>query len=122
MNQLRQLGLALAIGATSLAFVLAATSVQAAIIASDDFESYTDGSSIVNGTGGTGWTQPWIGNTGTGAPTVQNASSGKIAGYGKSLELGVGVNGADNRYIGERQFPGQTGDVYIGLILQTTNG
>ena len=118
MNQLRQLRLASAVGTTSLAFVLAATSVRAAIVAYEDFESYADGSTFIGGTGGTGWAQPWIGNTTTGTP-VQLASSGKIAGYGKSLELG---GTADNRGIGVRQFPAQTGDVYIGMVLQTTNG
>src|SRR5262245_24340470 len=90
---------------------------QAVVLAFDDFESYTDGSTVIGGTGGTGWAQPWIGNTTSGAP-IAISSSSKITGYGKSLELGAT---ADNRGIGVRQFPAQTGDVYIGLVLQTTN-
>src|SRR5262245_20841628 len=89
----------------------------AVVIADEDFESYTNASTVIGGTGGTGWAQPWIGNTTTGTP-IAISSSGKIVGYGKALELGAT---ADNRAIGVRQFPAQTGDVYIGMILQTTN-
>ena len=101
-----------------LVVALVSRPAQAVVIAYEDFESYADGSTFIGGTGGTGWAQAWIGNTTTGTP-VQLASSGKIAGYGKSLELG---GTADNRGIGVRQFPAQTGDVYIGMVLQTTNG
>jgi hypothetical protein len=100
--------------------VATATTTQAAIIAHEDFESYTDGSTVIGGTGGSGWSQPWIGNTTTATPLAL-ASSGKIAGYGKSLELGV-TTAAENRGIAVRQFPAQTGDFYIGMVLQTTNG
>src|SRR6476661_8131218 len=96
------------------------SSARAVVIASDNFESYTDGTTIINGTGGSGWAQPWIGNTTTGTP-ITNASSGKITNYGKSLELGV-TTANENRGIAVRQFPDQTGDVYVGMILQTTNG
>ncbi len=100
--------------ATSLTFVGMA---RASLVAVDDFESYADNTTIINGTGGSGWSQPWIGNTTTGAPTA-NAASGKIAGHGQSLELGAT---ADNRGIAVRQFPSQSGEVYIGMTLQTTN-
>jgi hypothetical protein len=119
MNQQRQLGTIAYIVGLTLSFALAATT-QAAIIAHDDFESYTDASTVIGGTGGSGWAQPWIGNTTTATPLAL-ASSGKIAGYGKSLELGV-TTAAENRGIAVRQFPTQTGDFYIGMVLQTTNG
>jgi hypothetical protein len=100
------------------ACALAADKAHAIVIASDNFESYADGATVIGGGGGSGWTQSWIGNTTTGAP-IAIASPGKIANYGKSLELGAT---SDNRAIGVRQFPEQTGDVYVGVVLQTTNG
>ena len=109
-----------AIAAIAFTFGLNVSTARAIVIASDNFESYTDGSTIIAGTGGSGWAQPWIGNTTTGTP-VTLASSGKIAGQGKSLELGV-ASANENRGIAVRQFPGQMGDLYIGMTLQTTNG
>lgn len=58
------------------AVTLASFSGQAAIIATDNFNSYTAGSNLAGGTGGTGWNATgWV-TSGTGGATVTVESNG----------------------------------------------
>jgi len=99
-----------------IAMVLGAqTHVEAALIAYENFESYTAGNDISGGSGGTGWTAGWEAVGDAGDATVQ---SGVIAGFGKSLRI---TDNAGTDPIARRAFPVQTGTVYLGLLLTTTS-
>ena len=95
----------------------------ATLIASDDFESYSDGASINGLSGGTGWTGNWSSIDGQGAFTGKIASGG-IPGFGQSAALSAsGGTVNDNEDIFERTFPSQVDpntDLYVGLVLRTT--
>jgi hypothetical protein len=102
--------LAVAIGAALFA---SPTRARAVVLAHENFNSYNEGDPILNGAGGTGWTQPWIG--GTAATPIRITTSGNIDASG-GLELGTT---GDNRSLAVRQFPVQTGVVYAGFKFKT---
>jgi len=111
----RQLLCSLAVAAVAMmALVLTSTSADAALIASENFESYTAGNDIGGGSGGTGWTAAWDVVGDAGDATVQ---SGVIAGFGKSLRI-TDAGGTDP--IARRAFAPQAGTVFLGLLLQST--
>jgi hypothetical protein len=88
-------------------------SAKAAIIASDDFESYTVGSSLVGGNGGTGWTTVW----GDVAPTTAAITSvSELTNQAMQIQP---TSGTTWNNAGERGFTTQTGPVYIGFDLKT---
>ncbi len=79
------------------------------LIASDDFESYTDGAGINAGAGGTGWTGNWFGVAGA------TTELGVIPSYGTSLQFATAADNAVGR-----NFTAQTGDeLFIGFVLRT---
>ena len=109
MSQRFHAGLVAIATVINCVFVFTTNTACTALIAADDFESYTDGSSILSGTGGSGWTQPWIGNT------VNATSFAKASWARLPVTASLWSSGAtgENRGIAVRQFAGQTGDVYI---------
>jgi hypothetical protein len=89
------------------------TAARAAILAHDNFDSYNEGDPILDGAGGIGWTQPWIGATN--ATPIRITTSGNID-ASRGLELGTT---GDNRGLVVRQFAAQTGTVYVGFKFKT---
>jgi len=101
--------------AVALAILLAAGgAVQAGLIAVDDFESYTSGNPLDTGSGGWGWTSSWATD-----PAEVTVESGKISGYGQSMQIDTAGN---NGNIAQRAFHTQNGTVYAGLVLRTAGG
>ena len=94
--------------------VLAVGQAHAALIAWDDFESYTVGNDLNGGGGGAGWTTTW-------AATASEATvqGGVIAAGNRSARINtVG----EDKNIASRSFSPQTGTVYLGLLVHTTGG
>lgn len=112
MNRLATTGLAIAVLTASQLFSRPCEAV-AALIADDTFESYTTGTSVAGGAGGTGWSGAWGSAGGT-----PNIVSGVLSGLGQSLELAP-ADGTHSNNIVFRQFTPQTGTVYVGFVLQT---
>jgi len=103
---------------------LATPQATAAVIAVDNFESYELGSILEQGTSGDGWTSTWGGlnSTKTSAVPLRDVSSGVMAGFGQSLELGFdppGGEGATNHNIVQRSFDPQTETIYLGFAIRT---
>ncbi|MCC6681613.1 MAG: hypothetical protein IT445_11985 [Phycisphaeraceae bacterium] len=112
---------------TVLCGVMAWTgAASAAVIASDDFESYTAGSSLVTQSGGTGWTGPWYsGNAGSGA-TLNNVTAqapGLPYPDGQREEILGSLNGATAYHQFTTPLADNANDVYyISFDAQNTNG
>jgi len=99
----------------SALFFLAVNSASATLIAYDDFESYTAGNDLNGGSGGTGWgSNNWTG--GAGDVTVE---SGKIPGYGKSMQITDA--GSTGKIISRALGTSQTGTVYVGMLFRVEN-
>jgi hypothetical protein len=90
----------------------------AALIAQDDFESYTAGATVIGGNGGAGWSSAWAQNNTATLPTTLATQNAISAAYGNSLELGYT---GENRNVIQREFPAQTGAVYLGFVFKTTS-
>lgn len=105
--------------------MLCAGVAEAAIIASENFESYPTkigdpdphfGGSGENGGVGS-WTSAW--ELGTTAPDEMHVRQDLIHGFGKGLEIShVGTSSRLN--VITRQFATQTDDFYVGLTMRTT--
>ncbi|MBN2022771.1 MAG: hypothetical protein JW809_08235 [Pirellulales bacterium] len=116
-----------AIAALVAVQLLSATApATAELIAADDFESYSLGSILDQGTVGGGWASAWSGrgSTKSGYVPLRDVSAGVMAGFGQSLEVGfssITTSGAPtNHNIVQRTFDAQTGDVYVGFAVKTT--
>ncbi|WFB37834.1 PEP-CTERM sorting domain-containing protein [Kiritimatiellota bacterium B12222] len=92
---------------------LLVSSAQAALIASDDFNSYTAGQNLSGVNGGTGWTNAWAADSGD--VTTQ---SGDIPGAGVSMQV---TDDGSTDPIAKRLFASQTGSVYLGFQLKATD-
>jgi hypothetical protein len=107
-----------------LALVSAATfvglfqsQVCAAIIASDDFSSYTAGSNTIGLNGGTGWAGAWNGGaTGT-SRTVENPV---FTGQGNGAVSTVTSNANAQNFLFRQLSSAQTGTFYVGLLMRTS--
>jgi hypothetical protein len=91
---------------------------KAALIAQDDFESYATGVTVIGGNGGSGWASAWAQNNTATLPTTLATQNAIGTAYGKSLELGYT---GENRNVVQREFPPQTGSVYLGFVFKTTS-
>ena len=91
---------------------LTVNSASAALIAYDNFESYTAGGDLNGGSGGTGWgSNTWSG--GAGDVTVV---SGVMPGYGQSMKI---TDVGDTAKIISRALEtSQTGTVYMGMLFR----
>jgi len=98
----------------------------AELIAADNFESYTLGNIVGQGTVGSGWASVWggLGSTKTGFVPLRNVAADVMAGLGQSLEVGFSAitttGAATNHNIVQRTFAAQTGDVYVGFLIKTS--
>jgi hypothetical protein len=119
MLSLKRVGLAL-LALVCCCCLWSGSQCQAALIAQDDFESYTAGSTVIGLNGGTGWTSAWGQNNTTTLPITLATQDAISAAYSKSLELGYG--GAENRNVIQREFPTQNGTVYLGFVFKTHSG
>jgi hypothetical protein len=106
-----------------LCFGIASQMSQAALIAHDDFESYTAGTDLAGGTGGTGWTAAWAADGTNPAPSgTVTVQSGVIAGAGQSMQLnGGGLPDLQIRNLVNRSFAAQSGTMYIGYLLKASS-
>jgi hypothetical protein len=107
------------------ALVIAGTATtHAALIAYDGFESYTVGTSINGGSGGTGWgSNNWVGseaNTGDAAAITKTMSysGGDVSVNGGSTALRLQN---DNGHLAIRSYAAQTGTVYISYLFETND-
>ncbi|MBN2022770.1 MAG: PEP-CTERM sorting domain-containing protein [Pirellulales bacterium] len=111
--------------ATTLQWLCATGPAAATVIAADDFQSYTLGTIIDQGTSGDGWTGSWTGlnSTSSLAVPIRDVSAGVMPGFGQSLEVGFSALQPNkvptNNNILQRQFDPQTGTVYVGFALKT---
>jgi hypothetical protein len=113
-----------AVAFVAAALVLGATApAVAAVIASDDFESYTVGDILGQGAIGSGWASAYSGLNCTKASStaLRNVAANVMPGFGQSLEVGFSVvSGApQNHNVVQRTFDNQTGDVYVGFAIKT---
>lgn len=99
------------------ALALTAAPARATLIAEDDFESYAAASALNGQAGGTGWVGAWT--AANASPSFVTAQSGVIANYGQSARI---TTTGDNSNIMVREFPAQTGTLYVGFLLRTTGG
>ena len=92
---------------------LVATSIAspAALIAYENFESYSAGDSINGKSGGDDWTGNW---EGTGGSTVVN---GAISGYGK----GLSITDDNQQFAAIRAMDSQSATVYAGYLVRVTD-
>ncbi len=96
----------------SLGFLAAsAFSAPAALIAYENFESYTSGDAISGKSGGDDWTGNW---EGTGGSTVV---TGAIAGFGK----GLSITDDNSSEAAIRAFGDESATVYAGYLLRVTD-
>jgi hypothetical protein len=114
-NMNRQSVNALVIAAVWAAMLV--TKADAAIIASEDFESYAAGSSPIGGTGGTGWTGAW-GLTSP-APTSNQVLTNVFLNQGQGLEIKALSSSTNNILF--RTFPSQSTDFYVGLTMRSAS-
>ncbi len=112
----------------SLTLVLGlGTMAEAGLIAYDGFEDYVVPTAAAGLNQGTGWAAPWdvslkLDDENQPIGTVQVAShslsAGGVSGGNNALQLD-GTTGAARAV--SRQFPRQTGDVYISFLVQAQN-
>lgn len=113
----------------ALAAAMAATA-RGDLIATEDFESYTAGSQLHNGAGGTGWlsTSNWTVNTSLQtATTVVSKSlfyekgSIEVSGGEKAMQLKLLADYTGNTVFASRQMDTTlSGPVYFSFLFQTT--
>jgi hypothetical protein len=115
-SQISRMEVRLALAAVTV-LGIGSANANAAVLAHDNFESYTEAATVIGGNGGTGWTTAWAGNT-TGGTPMTLTTSGNIAGLGRSLEMYL-TTGAENRNVVQREFAPQTGTVYLGFTFKT---
>lgn len=84
----------------------------AALVAWDEFESYSAGADLNGTAGGEGWSGAW-----SAAPGQVSVAGGVMTGLGQSLA--IATSGTNDNLL-ERAFPAQTGTLYVGLHLRTT--
>jgi hypothetical protein len=105
-------------------FLCATAPAAAAVIATDDFESYTLGDIIGQGTIASGWESAYSGLASARPASIplREVTSGVMPGFGQSLALGHSALGdrANNDNIVQRLFTPQTGTVYFGFAFKTT--
>jgi len=97
----------------ALAVALFTATSQAALIAYENFESYTAGADLIGGNGGTGWDAAWAGIGDAGDVTVE---SGVIPLYGKSMQ--ITDIGATSGIVSRALDESQTGTVYVGMLFR----
>lgn len=119
-------------GALSLCVAGFSSSARASLIASDNFESYTSGSSAIGLNGGTGFTGAYTSDDTTGLTigtqtlTYTNGAF-TLSGAAQDLKVGatndnLGATAIDNSTL-DRQFATQNGNaVYFSFLLQANAG
>ena len=105
-------------------FFCATSQATAAVIAADNFNSYTPGSILDQGTIGDGWESAYTGLVSERdyATPLRDVASGGMAGFGQSLELGhtdVSTRPSNNNIV-QRLFTPQTDTLYVGLAFKMT--
>ncbi len=105
----------LALTALAGLLLLGFSRADAALIAVDDFESYTAGETLEGESGGTGFTSSWNVDAAAAAVTVE---SGVIPLRGKSMQINKSGTIAN---LLERAFPELDGTVYVGFLLRTVS-
>jgi len=116
---------------------LCAPSAQAALIAIDDFESYTAGTSLSGLNGGSGWAGAWTGASQASVQTITLVDpNGIVSGGTQALRFDfAGGASVDATNIASRTFASQSNTIYMGyqvrvgsfenddfLIMQASNG
>lgn len=96
------------------------TGAQASVLASDDFESYTQGNALTGGAGGSGFAAPW------GAPGA-NITSTVVPGTMMAAGIDGSVNAIEVRgggnFVGARQFSETLPDIfYVGALFRLNEG
>lgn len=88
-----------------------------ALIASDDFNSYTAGTNTIGQNGGSGWAGAWNGGaTGT-SRTVENAV---FTGQGIGSVGTIASNPNATNFLFRQLSAAQTGTFYVGLLMRTS--
>jgi hypothetical protein len=108
-------------------FIAAAPFARASLIATDDFDSYVSGSTLVGGTGGTGWSGAWSGSgnyatvvSGPDNTITFTLDNGQIRGGGNALKITGPANKSRTINILERDIPqvSDGSDVYVSFIFK----
>lgn len=107
----------------TLTLLFATGPASAAVIASDDFESYELGSILDQGAIGSGWDSAYSGLAATKTATISERNVAEVMpGFGQSLDLwfsAVGTNVTNNNMV-QRLFTPQYGNtVYVGFAFKT---
>jgi hypothetical protein len=90
---------------------------RAALIASEDFSSYTAGSNTIGLNGGSGWIGAWGGGaTGT-SRTVENPV---FAGQGNGAVGTIASNPNATNFLFRQLSTAQTGTFYVGVLMRTS--
>ncbi|AWI09685.1 hypothetical protein [Ereboglobus luteus] len=99
-------------------------------IASDNFDSYTPGSTLVGNKGGKGaWKSPWTGRsefvTITNAPedvVTLTLDNGEVRGGGNALKISGARTGREHLNVLERRIPEMKGpDLFVSLLFKIKN-
>ncbi len=88
-------------------------SAQAALLASDDFNSYGAGLDLSGENGGTGWSSNWTAESGN-----VTSQTGVIP--GSDVSMRITDNGSSDG-IAKRSFASQNGTVYVGFQIRTSD-
>ncbi len=115
---------------SALLGLFAAVFAQAAPVATDNFDSYTAGATLVGGTGGDGWSAAWTGQgayanivSGTANTITYTLDNGEVRGGGNALKITAPAE-AENIGVLERAVPEITdgGDVFVSLVFKIKSG
>jgi len=105
-----------------LILALAQEELRASLIVYESFDSYTSGSNLNGGAGGTGWTNTWTAPTGTDGATITtpaNYVNGSVVVNGGTNALALG-NGSSS--VSSRGFATQTGTLYFSFLYTPVVG
>jgi hypothetical protein len=106
----------------ALGFAFFGSASSAALIVYESFDSYTSGSDLNGGSGGTGWTSNWsapAGANGAVITTPANYVNGSVAVNGGTNALALG-NGSSS--VSSRGFATQTGTLYFSFLYTPSVG
>ncbi|OAM90778.1 IPT/TIG domain-containing protein [Termitidicoccus mucosus] len=115
---------------SALLSLFAAVFAQAAPVATDNFDSYTAGATLVGGTAGAGWSAAWTGQgayanivSGTAGAITYTLDNGEVRGGGNALKI-TAPSDAENIGVLERAVPEITdgGDVFVSLVFKIKSG
>lgn len=115
---------------TVIAVLITTPCAMARKIASDDFDSYEAGRTLVGATGGKGsWRSPWTGQAGfvtiTNAPedvVTLTLDNGEVRGGGNALKIFGGSGGGELKNVLGRRIPEMKGpDLFVSFLFKIRN-